>query len=213
MTVLMVEGDLPIEWVHCARAARKIGVDIETSGLSPVNDRIATVQVYVPMMGTIMVRKLQNPSNILRMLEDRQTLKIFHHAPFDLGFLQRHYTVTPRNIACTKIAAKLVDPQRMYFFDPDTNRGSHSLKAIVWKYYNLKLDKKLAVSDWFQEDLSEAQLDYAAKDVEYLPDILCRLEAELSKLRLLTVYRKASNYIPTKIELELNKIEDVYGYA
>ena len=210
--VTLVEGDFPLDWVHRARAAQRVGVDIETSGLSPVNDKIATVQMFVPQYGTIMVRKLHEPINLLRLLEDRQTLKILHHAPFDLGFLQRNFEVTPRRIACTKVAAKFVDPQRLKFFDPDTNKGSHSLKSIVWTMFQEKLDKTLAVSDWFAEELSKEQIEYAAKDVEHLPEILRRLELELSKLRLLTVYRKASNYIPTKIELEIKKLDNIFDY-
>jgi len=212
MAVTMVEGDIPLEWTHGARAAGRIGVDIETSGLSPVNDRIATVQIFVPVMGTVMVRKLNMPINLLRLLEDRQTCKIFHHAPFDLGFIQRKFEVTPRSIACTKIAAKMTDPQRIKYFDPDTNKGSHSLKSIVWTMFQEKLNKALAVSDWFADDLSEAQLDYAAKDVEYLPEILRRLEVDLARLRLLTLFRKTSNYIPTKIELELKNLDHIYEY-
>jgi ribonuclease D len=210
--VVMVEGDFPVEWIHGARAAGRIGMDIETSGLSPVNDQIATIQMFVPNMGTVMVRKLNAPINLLRLLEDRQTCKIFHHAPFDLGFIQRKFDVTPRSISCTKIAAKMVDPQRLKFFDPDTNKGSHSLKSIVWTMFQEKLDKTLAVSDWFADDLSEAQLAYAAKDVEYLPEILRRLEVDLSRLRVLTLFRKTSNYIPTKIELELKKFDSIYEY-
>jgi len=210
--VEMVEGDLPLEWTHWARASGKIGVDIETSGLSPVTDRIATVQMFVPTMGTIMIRKLQDPINLLRLLEDRQTVKIFHHAPFDLGFLQRGYSVVPRSIACTLVAAKMSDPMKQKYFDPDTNKGSHSLKSIVWTLFQEKLDKRLAVSDWFAEELSPAQLDYAAKDVEYLPEILRRLEVDLAKLRLLTLFRKTSNYIPTKIELEIKKIDSIYDH-
>lgn len=210
--VELVNGDIPVEWVHAARAASRIGVDIETSGLSPVNDRIATIQMYVPSMGTIMVRNMEYPINILRLLEDRQTTKIFHHAPFDLGFLQRHFEVTPRNIACTKVAAKMTDPQRLKYFDPDTNKGSHSLKSLVYTLFGEKLDKTLAVSDWFAPELSQAQLDYAAKDVEYLPEILRLLQLDLARLRLLTVYRKASNYIPTKIELEIKKFDSIFDY-
>lgn len=211
--VEMVNGDYPIEWIHGARASRTVGMDIETSGLSPTVDRIATVQMYVPGMGTIMVRDMTHPINLLRLLEDRQTTKIFHHAPFDLSFIQRKFEVTPRNIACTKVAAKLTDPQKLKYFDPDTNKGSHSLKSLVYTMFGEKLDKTLAVSNWFAEDLTEAQLIYAAKDVEYLPEILRLLQLDLSRLRLLTVYRKASNYIPTKIELEIKKFANIYDYA
>lgn len=213
MTVTMVEGDFPIEWLYGAVAAQRVGIDIETSGLSPVNDRIATVQMYVPGMGTIMARKLKNPINMLNLMQDRQTTKIFHHAPFDLGFLQRNYDVLPRSIACTKVAAKLSDPSKIKYFDPDTNKGSHSLKAIVWTMFQEKLDKSLAVSNWFADTLSQAQLNYAAKDVEYLPEILRRMEVDLAKLRLLRQFRRASNYIPVKIDLEIKRFDDIYGYA
>lgn len=210
--VTMVEGDFPIEWLHGARAAGRVGVDIETSGLSPVTDRIATVQMYVPGMGTVMVRKLDNPTNLLMLMQDRQTTKIFHHAPFDLGFLQRNYDVLPISIACTKVAAKLSDPNRLKYFDPDTNKGSHSLKSIVWTMFQEKLDKTLATSNWFAEELDPAQVEYAAKDVEYLPEILRRLEVDLSKLRMLRQFRRASNYIPIKIDLEIKKFDNIYGY-
>jgi ribonuclease D len=211
--VTMVEGDFPSEWIHGARAAQKIGIDIETSGLSPTTDRIACIQMYVPGMGTVMVRNLINPRNLITLLQDRLTVKIFHHAPFDLAFIQRNYDVLPAGIACTKIAAKLVDPQRLMFFDPDTNKGSHSLKSIVWTMFQDRLDKSIAVSNWFVDDLSPEQIDYAAKDVEYLPEILRRLELELSKQRLLRQFRKASNFIPVKIDLELKNVNDVYGYT
>lgn len=207
-----VENDFPAEWVHGARAAQRIGIDIETSGLSPVNDRIASIQMFVPGMGTVIVRKLDNPQNLLLLLQDRLTTKIFHHAPFDLGFIQRNYDVLPASIACTKVAAKLSDPQKLKYFDPDTNKGSHSLKAIVWTMFQDRLNKKLATSNWFQEDLSPEQLSYAAKDVEYLPEILRRLELDLSKLRMLRQFRKASNYIPTKIDLEIKKYDNIYDY-
>lgn len=211
--VEMVNGDFPIEWIHGARASGRVGMDIETSGLSPVTDRIATVQMYVPGMGTIMVRRLDNPVNLIMLLQDKQTLKIFHHAPFDLSFLQRNMDVLPISIACTKVAAKLSDPNRLKYYDPDTNKGSHSLKSLVWSMFQDKLDKTLAVSNWFADDLSPAQLDYAAKDVEYLPEILRRLEVDLGKLRMLRQFRRASNYIPIKVDLEIKNVGDIYGYA
>lgn len=211
--VIMVEGDFPIEWIYGAVAAKTVGMDIETSGLQPTVDKIATVQMYVPGMGTIMVRKLNEPYNLLKLMEDRQTTKIFHHAPFDLGFLQRYYNVLPRTIACTKVAAKLSDPQKMKYFDPDTNKGSHSLKAIVWTMFQDKLNKELATSNWFVEELDPSQVEYAAKDVEYLPEILRRMEVDLAKLRLLRQFRRASNYIPVKIDLEIKKFGDLYSYG
>lgn len=210
--VTMLEGDYTPEWADAAIGARIVGMDIETSGLDKWTDRIATVQMYVPDVGTVMVRKLYEPTNLIRILESGQTTKIFHHAPFDIGFLMKNLPVYPKKIADTKIAARLVDPQRQRFYHPETLRGSHSLIALVWHFYREKLDKSLSISNWFADELTEAQLDYAAKDVEYLPSMLKSLETELSKLGLLKLARNTYNHIPTRIALELKKFTDIYEY-
>lgn len=212
MTVTMVNGDYPREWLDAAVAARIVGMDIETNGLDKFTHKIATVQMYVPDVGTIMVRKLDNPVNLIELLEHSQTTKIFHHAPFDIGFLMAHLPVYPKKVADTKIAAKMVDPKKLRFYHPDTNKGSHSLLALTWHFYQEKWDKNLAVSDWFAEELRPEQIEYAAKDVMYLPEMLRKLEAELSKLGMLRLARDAYRHIPTKIALELKKFDSIYDY-
>lgn len=210
--VTLINGDIPVKWFNAARAARIVGMDIETSGLDKKADRIATIQMYVPDIGTVMVRNMENPTRLLKLLEDSSTTKIFHHAPFDLGFLMRDYLVMPVSIADTKVAAKVLDPKKRQFMHPTTNRGSHALISLVWYYFEDTLDKSLAVSDWFAPELSEAQLTYAAKDVEYLPGLLARLENELSNKGDLELARNAYKHIPVKIELERKNLDDVYEY-
>lgn len=212
--VTLLEGDYTDDWVDAAIASRIVGMDIETSGLDKYTDRIATVQMFVPGTGTVMVRRLDtHPSNLIRLLQHSQTTKIFHHAPFDIGFLMKNFPVYPKKIACTKIAARFVDPKRERFFHPETLRGSHSLIALTWYFYKETWDKKLAVSDWFAEELSPAQVEYAAKDVEYLPDMLRKLEKELSTLGLLRLARDTYRHIPTRTALELKKLDDtIYEY-
>jgi len=207
----LVDGDYSKAWLDAAVGSRVIGMDIETNGLDPSVCKIATVQMSVPNIGTVMVRNIdRNPVNLLQLLESRQTTKIFHHAPFDLGFLMRHFTVYPEKIACTKVAAKVLDPKRKKFFDPDTNKGSHSLKSLVYHYFGFKMDKSIAVSDWFADDLSQEQLEYAAKDVEYLPDLLRNLEIELAYESKIRLARKTMSYIPTTIMLQIKNYEDIY---
>lgn len=212
MTVLLVDKDYSEEWYNAALAAKTVGMDIETSGLDKNNDRIATVQMYVPNMGTIMVRHLNQPMVLLRLLEDKRIRKIFHHAPFDLSFLMRDYNVFPENIADTKIAAKFLDPKRTRYLHPDTLRGSHSLIALIHHYFNYKLNKALATSDWFLPVLSSEQLKYAADDVVYLPELLSIMEKEISKQKQIKLARKAMNNIPTHVLLQLKNFSDIYGY-
>lgn len=212
MSVEMLEGDLTPEWYNLAVSARQVGMDIETSGLNKNTDQIATVQMYVPNAGTVMVRKLYNPKWLIALLETPQTVKIFHHASFDLGFLVRDYPMYPSRIADTKVAAKILDPKKIQFTHPETGRGSHSLQTLVWYYFEDMLDKRLAVSNWFEETLSPEQLIYAAKDVEYLPELLRKLETEISAQGNLRLVRDAYNHIPTKVLLEIKNYEGVYEY-
>lgn len=210
--VTLVDKDYPVEWYEAALVAKTVGMDIETSGLDKVKDRIATVQMHVPQMGTIMVRNMEHPEVLLRLLEDKKIRKVFHHAPFDLSFLMRDYTVYPENIADTKIAAKFLDPRRERYLHPDTNKGSHSLASLVWYYFRDRLDKTLAVSNWFAHELSADQLLYAAKDVVYLPEMLMVMEKEISKNRQIKLARKTMNNIPTHVLLQLKNYDRIYEY-
>lgn len=189
MTIEIVEGDLPDAWLQAAMRARIVGADIETSGLERTKDRIACIQIYVPGAGTVMVRNLESPAKVLELLQSWRVTKIFQFADFDLSFLLRDYpilvTYPPKQIVDTKIAAGILDPdvrnpEKAMFIDPDTGKGSHSLKILVYHYFGYKMDKSIAVSNWFAQNLTQAQLDYAAKDVEYLPPLLKCLESDIT---------------------------------
>ena len=209
---LLIEGDLPMEWYDAAILSQRVAVDIETSGLNKLTDRIATVQVFVPGKGTIIVRKLQDTHWLGALLESPLTTKIFHHAPFDLGFLIRDLGIWPQNIADTKIAAKLLDPKKTRFVHPSTGKGSHALISLVYHFHDVMLDKTQAVSNWFAETLDPQQLDYAEKDVIYLPGMLAHMERELIEQGDYRLLRNVYNGIVPDVILSSKNIEDVYGY-
>lgn len=209
---LLVEGDLPVEWYDAAIVARTVGMDIETSGLDVIKDKIATVQLYVPNKGTIIVRKLDNPFWLGGLLESPLTTKIFHHAPFDLGFLIRDLGIWPQAIADTKIAAKLIDPKKTRFIHPTSNKGSHALISLVYHFHDIVLDKTQAVSNWFVDTLDPKQLDYAEKDVIYLPEMLAKMEQEILESGDYRLLRNVYNGIVPKVILNSKNIEDIYGY-
>lgn len=210
-SVILVDGDLPLEWYESAKGT-SIGVDIETSGLNKQTDRIACIQIYVPDTGTIMVRNLNNaPMALLALLINQDIQKIFHHALFDLAFLMRDYPyIRPRNIADTMIAAKLFDPRKERFFHPITGNPSHSLIALVWYYKQIILDKSLATSNWFQKKLTKSQLDYAAKDVIYLPYMLAQMEQGMNS-DTLELAHSAYECIPTQVALQLHGYDNVFS--
>jgi ribonuclease D len=217
--VTVVNGDIPSAALEASQQVKTVGMDIETSRLEMVNGKldktngkIAMVQLYIPMYGTVMVRNLDTyPTNLSQLLESERTTKIFHYGSFDLYFLMRDLMfVFPTNVADTKIAAAFYDPDKKKFKDKN-GIGSHKLATLVENVFGYVMDKSIAVSDWFAEDLTPEQLTYAAKDVEYLPKLLEHMETRISPALvpdLLAAYR----FLPHKVMIDLKVGRDVFAY-
>lgn len=205
--VKQVIADIPEDWYHeIIFKNRIIGMDIETSGLDRNRDKIACIQIYVPTWGTLLLRIISDyPSRLISVLEHKQITKIFHHAPFDLSFLARDYHMWANNIACTKVAAKILDPDKTMY-------KSHSLWYLLKETFGIEKNKALTVSDWFAPYLSEAQIQYAETDVKHLVDLLALLEKQLLSRGKLRLAREVYKNIPTYVQLEMQNYKDVYGY-
>ncbi len=217
--VQIVNGDIPDSALSASLRVKTVGMDIETSKLPMVNGKlikedgkIAMVQLYVPDYGTVMVRNLSGyPTNLAQLLESDRVAKIFHYGSFDLYFLIRDLPfVFPTNIADTKIAASFYDPRKTFFTDKN-GIGSHRLNVMVETVFGYEMDKSLSVSDWFATELTPAQLEYAAKDVEYLPDLLAYMEQRI-KPSYIPDLLAAYQFLPHKVMIELKVGRDVFAY-
>jgi ribonuclease D len=197
--------DVSRTFLEAARRHKVVAWDIETSGLDWRSERIGLCQVLVKEQGLSIVKigKNARPSNLVSILTDASIKKIFHHAMFDLRFLCYHWGVTVENIACTKIASKLLDPEKTQ---------GHTLAALVQEHLGITLDKGSRKSDWLTWKFSTAQLEYAGDDVKYLPDLLDRLLKELERKGRRDLAMRCFAHIPTQVELEIRGFKDVYGY-
>jgi ribonuclease D len=182
-----------------------VAIDIETSGLDWRSERIGLCQIALPdgEVSLLKNKKKSRPHRFLKMLRDPSVQKIFHHAMFDLRFLVYHWTATPANIACTKIASKLLDPEQT---------ESHSLDALLERYLQVKIDKSERQSNWLTWDFSESQLAYASADVIYLPRLLDALKARLTSKSRWQLAQKCFEHIPTRVQLDIQGFRDVYSY-
>jgi ribonuclease D len=202
--IIVREGDLPDEPLSRMRNAGIVAWDIETSGLDWRTERIATCQLYSPG-GTVEVVKVgaYPPENLSLLLADAAVTKIFHHAMFDLRFMHQSWQVMPNNIACSKIASKLLTPREEH---------AHSLKSLVEQHLGVVLDKTEQRSDWLSAKLTDEQLLYAASDVLYLIPLLKTLEDALQQRDLLNLARACYQHVPTRVRLDVLGYEDVYTY-
>lgn len=197
-------GDITSEVVQEISVAGVVAWDIETSGLDWQTDRIGTCQLYTPD-SLIAIVKLEDkvPSYLRALISEPSVKKIFHHAMFDLRFMSHAWNVRPENIACTRIAAKLITPN-----DPK----QHGLKQLLHHYLDVEISKDEQKSDWLSAQLTESQIMYAAQDVYYLPELLSHLERELDAAELFELARGCFAHIPTRVSLDVMNYPDLFVY-
>src|SRR5437899_7730192 len=170
MTIRLHRGDLP----ELSRYTGSVAIDTETMGLNPHRDRLCVVQLS-PGDGSadvVQIAKDQaDAPNLKALLANPAITKIFHFARFDVAVLYQTFGVMTGPIYCTKIASRLT---RTY-----THR--HGLKDLVREVLNVALSKQQQSSDWGSDQLSEAQLAYAASDALHLHALRERLAPMLAR--------------------------------
>ena len=204
MTIRLHRGDLP----DLTRYTDAVAIDTETMGLHPHRDRLCVVQlsngdgsadvVQIPKGHT-------DAPHLKALLADPRITKIFHFARFDIGMLFHAFGVMPQPVYCTKIASRLA---RTY-----TDR--HGLKDLVREVLNIDLSKQQQSSDWGAQQLSEAQLAYAASDVLHLHALRERLDAMLAREGRSSVAQACFEFLPTRARLDLGGFEadDIFAHS
>ncbi len=192
MTIQLHKGDLP----DLSRYRESVAIDTETLGLNLQRDRLCVVQLS-PGDGTADVvqiaRGQTSAPNLEKLLRDPKVTKIFHFGRFDIAMLNRAFGVEIAPVYCTKIASKLC---RTY-----TDR--HGLKDLVRELLGIELSKQQQSSDWAAEELSEAQLSYAASDVLYLHQLRNKLDMMLAREGRSAMAQACFDFLPQRARLDL----------
>ncbi len=204
MTIHLHQGDLPpdLQWAEGA-----IAVDTETRGLRPERNRLCLVQLAGSDGACHLVRlaadRYEAP-NLKALLADPERVKLFHFARFDMAVIRKYLDVWAEPAWCTKIASKLV---RTY-----TDR--HGLAALCKELLDIDLSKAQQCSDWGAEELSEAQLRYAAEDVLHLHALKKQLEAMLAREQRAEMARRCFAFLRTRCALDLAgwPDEDIFAH-
>jgi ribonuclease D len=204
MTTRLHRGDLP----DLSRYTDSVAIDTETMGLNPHRDRLCVVQLS-PGDGTADVVQIPvghtDAPNLKKLLADPKIVKIFHFARFDLAALYNALGVMPSPVYCTKIASRLA---RTY-----TDR--HGLKDLVRELMNVDLSKQQQSSDWGSQNLSEAQVSYAASDVLHLHGLRDRLNVMLARENRAELAQACFDFLPTRARLDLSgwENEDIFAHS
>jgi ribonuclease D len=173
-----------------------VAIDTETMGLNPHRDRLCVVQLSGGDGNAhiVHIEKGQTGApNLVKMLTDPDTLKLFHFGRFDIAMLLNAFGVLTAPVYCTKIASKMV---RTY-----TDR--HGLKVLLDELLHVDVSKQQQQTDWGAEELTEAQLDYAASDVLYLHRLKEKLDHRLAREGRTEVAQATFDFLPTRAKLDL----------
>lgn len=204
MTNHVYKGDLP----DGLDLGPSVAIDCEAMGLNPHRDRLCVVQLSSGDGNAHLVQIEQGQSeapNLVKLLADPNVLKIFHYGRFDITGLAHSFGVWTAPVYCTKIASKLV---RTY-----TDR--HGLKNLLQELLSIDISKQQQSSDWGSDDLSEAQVEYAASDVLHLHAVKEKLDLMLEREGRLEIAEKCFEFLPTRARLDLEgwPDQDIFAHS
>jgi DNA polymerase-1 len=162
-----------------------IGFDTETTDLDPYKGRVRLVQLGTPE-GFVYIfdldrfasgdmRKAESLEPLRRLLAAQRPVKVAHNAKFDAKWIKHYFnaelggeydsqTCTQKEVERGGLFDTLLASQIVSAGDTEDR---HSLQLVVERYLNETMDKSAQLSDWSGE-LSESQLEYAARDATIL---------------------------------------------
>jgi len=202
------------------QAAQRVGVDIETTGLDPLTNRIRLIQiaivcetgeVEVQVIDAFTDERVALASFIEELLSDASIVKIIHNTKFELAFFRQLIgrRMVVRSLFDTMLASQLYTAG---YFTPQLSRISgkwkrvyptHKLADLARRLLGITLDKTQQTSNWADPDLTEDQISYAATDAAILLKLYPILEELLDKNRLTKVAAIEFAALPAVVEKEL----------
>jgi len=204
MTIRLHRGDLPN--LNAYKGA--VAIDTETMGLEPRRDRLCVVQLS-PGDGSADVVQIatgqKQAPNLQKLLADKAVLKIFHYARFDLAMLFNAFGIMATPVYCTKIASRL---SRTY-------TDKHGLKDLAKELLGIDLSKQQQSSDWGADALTDAQVAYAATDVQHLHALKEKLDSMLAREGHAGLAAACFNFLPDRVRLDLAgwADEDLFSHS
>ena len=206
MTVYFHENDIPNDILF----KESVAIDTETMGLKVLRDRLCLIQIsagngdaHLIKIEKSITSPQQKYKNLKKVLQNKNILKIFHFARFDLAALNFYVCKVEGNIWCTKIASKL---SRTY-----TNK--HGLSDLTKELLSIEISKEQQSSNWGNKLISEKQKKYASNDVLYLHNLKEKLEEILLQENRLELAEKVFSFLKVRVELDLSGFEDLDIFA
>ena len=190
--------------VESLTAHQAIGLDTETTELDPYVGRLRLIQLATPSGVYIVdldafgsngnLAQLPALEPLRRLLSANRPIKIAHNAKFDAKFLKHYLGVDLGGLFDTLLASQLIGAGDI--------EERHGLETVASRYLNEAIDKTERLSNWNFE-LSEAQLEYAARDAAILVPLRDKLRERVISDSLEKAALLEFECVPVVADIEL----------
>lgn len=192
-----------------------LGFDVETTDLDPYKGDLRLVQLSDGKNTKVIdLRAFSGPvgsgqlavASSLRtnpdlgplrdLLASTKQTKIAHNAKFDCKWVRHHLGTEVGSVYDTYLASILIAAGE--------GERRHGLADVVQFFLGRTLDKSEQVSDWAADELSSAQIEYAARDAAIMPEVREKLEERIATDGLSDVLKLENECVMPIAEMELN---------
>ncbi len=180
-----------------------IGLDTETTDLDPYVSRLRLVQLATPDNVFIIdidkfaqhdLKQSKEFAPFRALLSAPRPIKIAHNSKFDAKFIKHNFGIDLGGLFDTLLASQLVSAGDI--------EERHGLEAIAGRYLNEAVDKTERLSNW-EFELSEAQLQYAARDAAVLIPLREKLVEKIKANALIDCAKLEFECVMPVVDLEL----------
>ena len=183
-----------------------LGFDTETTELSPFDGDIRLVQLSTgkdtkvidlkPFAARGDLRTSEELAPLRDLLSAPKPIKIAHNAKFDAKWISHHLGVQLGGTFDTLLASQLIAAG-------DQDRR-HSLADVTSHFLGTELDKSEQVSDWSAAELSQSQIEYAARDAATMVPLREKIVERLKADELIKVAKLEFDCVLPIAQMELN---------
>ncbi|MGX5202199.1 ribonuclease D [Aliikangiella sp. IMCC44632] len=173
---------VPVHWIESTSEFEKIAADWLKVKLLAIDTEFERRTTYFPKLALVQVfdgqsiylidpLKARCNDSFRQVCADQKIIKVMHSAKEDLEVFFHSWGCQFESLFDTQVGYT--------FYSGEISIGYAN---IVEKYCGVSLNKQATQSDWLARPLSQAQLNYAAADVLYLPKVYQQVSEQLAQV-------------------------------
>lgn len=183
-----------------------LGFDTETTALDPYDGIVRLVQLsngddtkvidLKPFADSGDLKTHPALEPLRELISAPKPIKVAHNAKFDAKWVRHHLGVDVGGVFDTLVASQLIAAG-------DQDRR-HNLAEVANYFLGIEVDKSEQVSDWSADELSQSQIQYAAKDAAIMVALREKIVERLKQDELIKVAKLEFDCVMPIAQMELN---------